>query len=143
MSSSLSLKDYDEKIGPACKAVGMPDAVFSELIEEWVRFRIKHADKDPEDISFEYELFPTTEGLISVVLEPDQGQMAVTVKAEDIDFDDSEGGSGAVRELHQVPPEAWVAILPTEQLQADRKVQPNAPCPCGSGRKAKKCCQNK
>jgi hypothetical protein len=32
-------------------------------------------------------------------------------------------------------------IIPTHMLRADeKKVMPNDPCPCGSGRKFKKCC---
>ena len=31
-------------------------------------------------------------------------------------------------------------VPPPQQLKAERKVGPNAPCPCKSGRKYKKCC---
>lgn len=33
--------------------------------------------------------------------------------------------------------------MPEESLQTDEKVSRNAPCPCGSGKKYKKCCMNK
>ena len=31
-------------------------------------------------------------------------------------------------------------IIPTHTLRAEKKTMPNDPCPCGSGRKYKKCC---
>ena len=38
----------------------------------------------------------------------------------------------ALQEFH--PP------IPIEEISADRKVPRNSPCPCGSGKKYKKCC---
>ena len=31
-------------------------------------------------------------------------------------------------------------VIPTHILRAEKQTQPNQPCPCGSGRKYKKCC---
>jgi hypothetical protein len=31
-------------------------------------------------------------------------------------------------------------VIPTHIIRAEKQTQPNQPCPCGSGRKYKKCC---
>jgi len=36
--------------------------------------------------------------------------------------------------------EVWTAFAPVAALKAGQYVGPNAPCPCGSGKKSKKCC---
>lgn len=35
------------------------------------------------------------------------------------------------------------AYIPTEQIKKQGKIYPNDPCPCGSGKKYKKCCMNR
>jgi len=132
----MTLKEYDDLILPVTRKAGMPDGIHAELLSEWKQFRKEHAGEHPEDISFEYELFPTKRGLISVVLEPDEGKINLTVKAEDME-------TGETVELDPVPPEAWDPIFPSTQLTAEKVIPPNAKCPCGSGKKYKKCCANK
>ena len=40
-------------------------------------------------------------------------------------------------------PGAFKGMMGPAKTDAKKKVKPNAPCPCGSGKKFKKCCGKK
>ncbi|WP_339133381.1 MAG: SEC-C metal-binding domain-containing protein [Candidatus Electrothrix sp. GW3-4] len=58
------------------------------------------------------------------------------------DFEEVEIALG-VREKRSTPrPRPWNSASPTRQV-IKKKIGRNEPCPCGSGKKYKKCCLNK
>jgi hypothetical protein len=129
----MTLPEYADKLVEAMRALKAPELVIDDLKEEWLNFAKEHEGEDPEELSFELELFPSCEGVISVVCEPEAGEMRLTVKAEDPD-------TGRVADLRPVPIGAWTPIWPEQAMTADKKIPANSHCPCGSGKKYKRCC---
>jgi preprotein translocase subunit SecA len=79
-----------------------------------------------------------------------QGQMVERRRAERVQLENT----GVLQEAAQSPPKAWEVLLGVGEARSSRrsqaapvrmagppqKVGRNDPCPCGSGKKYKKCC---
>lgn len=138
----MLLKDYPHTLGAAALKVGMPDAVLLELQDEWNAFCKEHAEEDYEEVELEYDLHMSRLGGVTVIITPEKDELQVAVQVVELE-EDADGGleEGEVKRVDPLEhPEVWEACNPTEQLKAEPRVPPNAKCPCGSGKKFKKCC---
>jgi hypothetical protein len=130
---SFDPKDYVPLIRERALGLGAHDDAVEILTAEWLAFCSEHPAVDPEEVSLEVDLWPSRQGLVTVVLEPGMADMALTVKLADPE-------TGEVSQPDPVPPLAWAKFMPEPRREADRKFPLNAKCPCGSGKKYKKCC---
>ena len=93
---------------------------------------------------FRYDILEEYESLY------EQGQMEERYRAERVQLEDTDVLRGAALELPQAPEgplavgeaerSAHAQVAPVRLAGAPKKVGRNDPCPCGSGKKYKKCC---
>lgn len=148
----MKLKDYPHKLAHAAAAIKMPGRIFRDLCTEWDAECRERGEEPFDEVSFEYESHVNRQGIVFIVLEPEKDGIKIIVKAADIPDlandepeDDLEVGEDidltnakTIDPLKQ--PEIWDELNPVTQMKAERRIGPNEPCPCGSGKKAKKCC---
>lgn len=76
----------------------------------------------PNDVPFSEAVQPATDAPVGETVKPTEARLPMTLPA-----------------LRQSNPRMSV---PGTQWRAGKKIMPNAKCPCGSGKKYKKCCSS-
>ena len=145
----MKLKDYPHKLAPAAATVKMPERILRDLQVEWDAECQARGEEPFDEVSFEYESHVNKLGIVFIVLEPEKDGIKIAIKAADIpDEVEDELGVGEDIDITWAKtvdplehPEIWDEFNPVAALRSDRRVGPNEPCPCGSGKKSKKCCQ--
>jgi len=142
------VRETSRKLTPAMQdALLMPDTTFNRVSSDWD----KRASSAPPGSIYDFE-DSARESPVGIVLpfvrfDGDVHLGVKLFKTEDqweydepyavIEHDrDIKSGTFSRERL----PEVWRTVPVVETIIAEKKTRPNEKCPCGSGRKFKKCC---
>lgn len=121
-------------------ALRMPDAVFQELSEQWRKLK----RFDPP-IQIEGEPRESSAGITEPILVY-HGSLRLGVRLfKDEDAWETETHYARIfdddaEKDEELLTKAWHVVAPVAPIANVKTTQPNQKCPCGSGKKYKKCC---
>ena len=77
-----------------------------------------------------------------ILIQPEQDFMAQPDEAEEIELEQERSFASEIEDSDQPQANVELEELPVAPIHVGSRVGRNAPCPCGSGKKFKKCCGN-
>jgi preprotein translocase subunit SecA len=77
-----------------------------------------------------------------ILIQPEQDFMAQPEEPEEIELEQERSFASEIEENDQPQANVELEQLPVTSIHVENRVGRNAPCPCGSGKKFKKCCGN-
>jgi len=125
------------------KKLCVPEALGKKLQTRWAQF------KGPVDNLDKFKIFEDVHEsrLGYVILAAKWERCALDLGVVALNEDDDVALEIWLSQAHNWPPDIqktleilWTEIKPVQSLKAQARIGPNAPCPCNSGRKYKKCC---
>jgi hypothetical protein len=129
-------------IDALCDRVFMPADLKDELVERWNQVTEIQSDGT---IEIALDGHQSVHGFAqpTAVWTGSEAHVGVMLWVESEDDDADEDAPRVVFEDEgdkDFWTRVWTEFEPIRQLTAEPRVLPNKPCPCGSGRKAKRCC---
>lgn len=137
----------------AARNILMPDHVFESLLLKWRNWtKLPEHPETEDDFFIDLELHEARAGFVTAFFHYDRGVVipGVAIEAEkernDVELegcDDLDPPSDE-QEIDWLKHHVWMpaeqSLRIVETIRGTKKAKPNEKCPCGSGKKHKKCC---